>query len=136
MPLNDKSDGVPESETKDSNNSEEFPFSSPYDELITGKTLTKRGVWWTAVLLVESKQTEETEETEEGKKPTTKKKPSEPTKKIIIQRWQRIRRKTEDSGEESKEFWIRKKDFTLSKPAQWESLKHIVDTCVNNGSWK
>ena len=136
MSLTHKTDLEAGLKEKNTDNSEDFPFSSAYDQLITGKTLSKRGLWWTAVLLVESKQQEETEEQEEGKKPASKKKPAEPTKKIIIQRWQKGRRKTEDNPEAAKEFWIRKKDFTLGRPAQWENLKSIIDAWVKDGSWK
>jgi hypothetical protein len=109
----------------------EFPFNSPYDDLITGETLTKRGAWWTAVLLVKSK--EKTEDDAIETKKTTSQKGQK--RKIIIQRWQKIKRKKDEESEEGSEFWMRKKDFTLSKKEHWNDLKRIVDSWIEKNEW-
>lgn len=109
---------------------DEFPFNNQYYDLITGKTLSKRGVWWTALLLVQSKgkEAEEGEDTEEktAKKPASDK----ITKKVIIQRWRRFKQ-----GEDGFR-WSRSKDFTISSKNQWTQLKEIVDEWVDSGSWE
>lgn len=119
--------------SKDSKEEEEFPFNNQYYDLITGKTLSKRGVWWTALLLVNSKG-KEAEEGEEGEeKTTTTKKPSaeaKVTKKVIIQRWRRFKQ-----GEDGFR-WSRSKDFTISSKNQWTQLKSIIDEWVENGNWE
>lgn len=109
----------------------DFPFNSPYDDLITGETLSKRGAWWTAVLLVKSKE-KEIDKSIESEKPILKQKPK---LKVVIQRWQKIKRKPKDEREEGTEFWMRKKDFTLSKKAHWNDLKLIVDNWIDKNQW-
>ena len=110
---------------------EPFPFKSLYDDLIMGETLSRRGNWWTAVLLVKSKAP--TSISEDDSDPT---KEFTPKMKIIIQRWQKIKRKAEDSSGMPPEFWARKKDFSLSKKAQWQELKRILDSWINEGKWE
>ena len=120
------------SKENSSNTDEEFPFNSPYDELITGKTLSKRGLWWTAVLLLKSKPQNQ-DDSIVSEKP---KKEMVPKYKITIQRWQKIRKKSEDKSEVISEFWMRKKDFTLAKRSQWSELKEIVDDWIEKDQWK
>ena len=116
--------------TKAVKEEEEFPFNNQYYDLIAGKTLSKRGVWWTALLLVQSKgkDAEEGEE-EEGK--TSKKSTDEKlAKKVIIQRWRRFKQ-----GEDGFR-WSKSKDFTISSKNQWTQLKELVDEWVDDGSWE
>ena len=110
---------------------EEFPFNNQYYDLLAGKTLSKRGVWWTALLLVKSKG-KDTEEGEEEEKSSTKKATTEEkvTKKVIIQRWRRFKQ-----GEDGFR-WNRSKDFTISSKNQWSQLKALVDEWVDDGSWE
>ena len=113
---------------------DEFPFNNQYYDLIKGKTLSKRGVWWTALLLVQSKGKEDDGgENEEESKPKTSKKSSssdQVSKKVIIQRWRRFKQ-----GEDGFR-WSKSKDFTISSKNQWDQLKTIVDEWVNDGSWE
>lgn len=102
---------------------EDFPFNNQYYDLIMGKTLSKRGVWWTALLLVEPKPTNDDEKNES---PIKEKKPS---KKVIIQRWRRFKQ-----GEDGFR-WSKSKDFTISSKKQWESMKDILDEWVDNNNW-
>ncbi|OLS27515.1 MAG: hypothetical protein HeimC3_02940 [Candidatus Heimdallarchaeota archaeon LC_3] len=115
-----------------SDEEEDFPFNSPYDELITGKTLSKRGLWWTAVLLLKSKPQKQDDSIVSDKP----KKEFSPKYKIMIQRWQKIRKKSEDKSEIISEFWMKKKDFTLAKMSQWSELKEIVDDWIEKDLWK
>jgi hypothetical protein len=108
---------------------EEFPFNSPFDELIKGTTLSKRGVWWTAVLLVKSKKPAENLTDEDNSNHLLIEK-----QKVIIQRWKKIKRKGDDTKEDI-EVWIRKKDFAIGKKAQWEQLKAIIDGWVQEKHW-
>lgn len=119
---------VKKTKEKPEKQEEDFPFNNQYYELLGGKTLSKRGVWWTALLLVKSKGKEEGEEggeTEE-KASTDEKLP----KKVIIQRWRRFKQ-----GEEGFR-WGKSKDFTISSKNQWNQLKSIIDEWVNDGSWE
>lgn len=113
-------------------NDDDFPFNSPYDELITGKTLSKRGLWWTAVLLLKSKPQKQ-DDSIVSEKP---KKELGPKYKIMIQRWQKIRKKSEDKSAVLSEFWMKKKDFSLAKRSQWSELKEIVDDWIEKDQWK
>ncbi len=117
---------------KESNEEEEFPFNNQYYDLITGKTLSKRGVWWTALLLVNSKEKEADKGEEIEKSTSTKKSVSEDkvTKKVIIQRWRRFKQ-----GEDGYR-WNRSKDFTISSKNQWTQLKSIIDEWIESGSWE
>jgi hypothetical protein len=109
----------------------DFPFNSPYDDLIAGQTLSKRGAWWTAVLLVKSKEKKSDNSIETAKSD----KKQNQKQKIIIQRWQKIKRKPTDDSEEGTEFWMRKKDFALSKKAHWNDLKKIIDSWIKTDQW-
>ncbi|MFX1511666.1 MAG: hypothetical protein ACFFCQ_03675 [Promethearchaeota archaeon] len=84
----------------------EFPFVSDYYVLIKGITLSKRGNWWTALLLLETK---------------TEKK----GRKISLYRW----RKRQDN-------WSRSKEFTLSSPKQWEAMKTSINKWINDKDWR
>lgn len=116
---------------KSKKDDEDFPFTSPYDELLMGKTLTKRGAWWTAVLLVKPKEKNE----ENFSEPNQQKPKSVIKPKIMIQRWQKIKRASDESGDEGSQYWRRKKDFTLSKRVHWEKLKEIIDTWIEEELW-
>jgi hypothetical protein len=105
---------------------EEFPFNNQYYDLITGKTISKRGVWWTALLVVQSKG--KGDEPEEEKKETNDEKPL--AKKVIIQRWRRFKQ-----GEDGFR-WGKSKDFTISSKNQWNQLKNIIDEWLINGTWE
>ncbi len=86
---------------------EEFPYVDNYNDLIEGRTLTKRGQWWTAILLVQPKDNDD---------------PSK--RKIVIQRW----KKTGD-------LWRPTKSFTISSPRHYEKLKETIDKWINDGTW-
>lgn len=105
---------------------EEFPFNNQYYDLISGKTLSKRGVWWTALLLVQTKPNKDEKSDDSDDKPTDGK----ITKKVIIQRWRRFKQ-----GEDGFR-WSKSKDFTISSKNQWNQLKEILDEWVENGSWE
>lgn len=95
---------------------EEFPYKSAYDNIVQGKTISKRGQWWTALLLVESKTTTE----------------SAPTRrKIIIQRWKK--QTNSDTGES---FWRATKNFTLTSTNVWANLKETVDDWITQKEWE
>ncbi|MFX0113248.1 MAG: hypothetical protein ACFFB3_01745 [Candidatus Hodarchaeota archaeon] len=95
---------------------EEFPYKSAYDDLVQGKTISKRGQWWTALLLVEPKKSAE----------------NAPSKrKIIIQRWKKqINRETGES------FWRATKNFTLTSTNVWSSLRDTIDNWITEKEWK
>ena len=107
----------------DEENKDDFPFNNQYYDLIKGKTLSKRGVWWTALLLVETKNPETEEEKVEEKEKKIQ-------KKVMIQRWRRYKQ-----GEDGFR-WSRSKDFTISSKKQWELMKDILDTWVEDKSWE
>ena len=103
---------------------EEFPFNNQYYELIKGKTLSKRGVWWTALLLVETKaKTDAIDNT--GDDSEKEKKKQKIQKKVIIQRWRRFKQ-----GEDGFR-WSKSKDFTISSKKQWAAMKEILDEWEN-----
>lgn len=106
---------------------EEFPFNNQYYDLIKGKTISKRGVWWTALLLVNSKPADDTNEKDSDKKKSDKKK--EPAKKVIIQRWRRFKQ-----GKDSFR-WNKSKDFTISSKNQWNDIKNTLNEWDEDGSW-
>lgn len=113
------------------NKDEEFPFNNQYYELLGGKTLSKRGVWWTALLLVRSKGKEEAEEGADVVEKDNKASNDEnQPKKVIIQRWRRFKQ-----GEDNFR-WSKSKDFTISSKNQWNQLKSIVDEWITDGSWE
>ncbi|MFW9995289.1 MAG: hypothetical protein ACFFD4_24850 [Candidatus Odinarchaeota archaeon] len=97
-------------------------YQSNYYELIGAKTLSRRGNWWTALLLVEEKQEKENKEKK---------------KKLIFQRWKKITQKIElDGQEEKKHYWRREKDFTLSSRKQWDQIKTMIDSWIEDGEWE
>ena len=106
---------------------EEFPFNNQYYDLLAGKTLSKRGVWWTALLLVQSKANKE-EESDDGES-NSNNSDKKLTKKVIIQRWRRFKQ-----GEDGFR-WNKSKDFTISSKNQWTQLKALVDEWVDDNSW-
>ena len=104
---------------------EEFPFNNQYYDLLAGKTLSKRGVWWTALLLVQSKANTGEDADDPDSTPSDKKL----AKKVIIQRWRRFKQ-----GEDGFR-WGKSKDFTISSKNQWNQLKSLVDEWVEDNSW-
>lgn len=107
---------------------EEFPFNNQYYDLLAGKTLSKRGVWWTALLLVQTKANKE-EDSDEGESNSTNSE-KKLSKKVIIQRWRRFKQ-----GEDGGFRWSKSKDFTISSKNQWNQLKALVDEWVEDNSW-
>jgi hypothetical protein len=95
---------------------EDFPFKSAYDDLVRGQTISKRGQWWTALLLVEPKKAA-------GDAP--------PKRKIIIQRW-----KKQTNRETGESFWRATKNFTLSSTNVWTSLRDTIDTWITEKEWE
>ena len=93
---------------------EKFPFNSQYDNLIKGETISKRGQWWTALLLVESKTPDETP----GKR------------KIIIQRWKKQKK---DEGEP---YWRATKNFTITSKNVWAGIKETLDEWISQKEWE
>ena len=83
----------------------EFPYKSDYYELIKGTTLSKRGSWWTALLLIESKSEKK-------------------ERKVSLYRW----RKQQDE-------WRRSKEFVLSSSKQWHMMKTTIEKWTNNEEW-
>ncbi|MHA2366523.1 MAG: hypothetical protein ACXAC7_21380 [Candidatus Hodarchaeales archaeon] len=104
---------------------EEFPFNNQYYDLVKGETLSKRGKWWTAVLLVKPKAREE-----EGENEIKEKK--DPKLKVMIQRWQGFKQ-----DKEVKEYnWRRSKDFTISSRKQWLQMRETIEKWVEDEEWK
>jgi hypothetical protein len=93
----------------------EFPYKSEYDSLVQGKTISKRGQWWTALLLVESKTTANGAS---GKR------------KLIIQRW-----KKQTNRETGESFWRATKNFTITSSNVWNTLKETVDDWISRKDW-
>lgn len=100
---------------------EDFPFNNQFYNLVEGKTLSKRGKWWTALLLVEPKPRDDANDNTNKKEKIIK-------KKVIIQRWQRFKNEEQIS-------WRRSKDFTISSKNQWTEMQEILNEWVDNGSW-
>lgn len=103
---------------------EEFPFNNQYYDLIKGQTLSKRGVWWTALLLVQTKPNESDEEED-----TETKTDEKISRKIIIQRWRRFKQ-----GEDGFR-WNKSKDFTITSKKQWNELKGVIEGWIGDESW-
>ena len=80
---------------------EKFPYKSDYYHLVQGKTISKRGVWWTAALLVQSVSNAD-------------------DRKVVIQRWQKTKRASHDVPEGIVTYWAPKKNFTFNRsPWLW-----------------
>ncbi len=105
-----------DSKSKTSSNKESFPYRSDYYHLIKGKTISRRGRWWTAVLLVQSV-------TDANKRV------------VIIQRWQKRNRADPDAEGKMTSYWAAAKSFTLNSSKPWISLKDTVDEWLSTNDW-
>jgi len=96
---------------------EKFPYRSEYNHLIKGKTISRRGLWWTAVLLVQS--------TTDADKRT-----------VVIQRWQKRNRADPDAPGNMTSFWAQAKSFNLNSSKPWKTLKDTVEEWLSTNDWK
>ncbi|MHA1213864.1 MAG: hypothetical protein ACTSPG_01040 [Candidatus Hodarchaeales archaeon] len=95
---------------------EHFPYKSDYYHLIKGKTISKRGTWWTAVLLVQNV--------------------NDASKRIVtIERWQKRNRADPDAEGNISSYWARAKSFTFSSKKPWEILKETIDEWISSNDW-
>ncbi|NHJ02871.1 MAG: hypothetical protein EAX86_12110 [Candidatus Heimdallarchaeota archaeon] len=96
---------------------EKFPYKSDYYHLIKGKTISRRGRWWTAVLLVQN--------VDDADK-----------RVVIIQRWQKRNRADPDAEGNITTYWAASKAFTLNSSKPWEILKETVDSWLETNDWE
>ncbi|MFX1284442.1 MAG: hypothetical protein ACFFB5_12355 [Promethearchaeota archaeon] len=96
---------------------EKFPYKSEYYHLIKGKTISRRGRWWTAVLLVQN--------AEDADK-----------RIVVIQRWQQRRRADPNAEGKMSNYWAPAKSFTLNSSKPWETLKETVEEWLSTNDWK
>ena len=96
---------------------EKFPYKSDYYHLVEGKTISKRGVWWTAALLVQSVSNAD-------------------DRKVVIQRWQKTKRASPDVPEGIVTYWAPKKNFTFNNSKHYYTLKEIVDEWLGTKAWE
>ncbi len=101
----------------DSNKSEKFPYKSDYYHLIKGKTISRRGRWWTAALLVQS--------VDDADK-----------RVVVIQRWQKRNRADPEADGKISSYWAPSKAFTLNSSKPWKILKEIIDEWLLTNDWK
>ncbi len=101
----------------DSKEEEKFPYKSEYYHLIKGKTISRRGRWWTAVLLVQN--------VDDADK-----------RIVVIQRWQKRRRADPDAEGKISSYWAPAKAFTLNSSKPWETLKETVEEWLTTNDWK
>ena len=96
---------------------EKFPYHSDYYHLIKGKTISKRGRWWTAVLLVQSV--------------------NDANKKVVsIERWQKRRRADPDAEGNMTEYWARSKSFTFNSTKPWDIMRDTITEWIESNDWK
>jgi hypothetical protein len=105
-----------DSDSKSSSSKESFPYRSDYYHLIKGKTISRRGRWWTAVLLVQSV-------TDANKRV------------VIIQRWQKRNRADPDAEGKMASYWAAAKSFTLNSSKPWANLKETVEEWLSTNDW-
>jgi len=79
----------------DSKTKENFPYKSDYYHLIKGKTISRRGRWWTAALLVQSVDNAD-------------------KRIVVIQRWQKRNRADPDAEGKISSYWAPAKAFTIA----------------------
>ena len=99
------------------NEDEKFPYKSEYYHLIKGKTISRRGRWWTAVLLVQN--------VDDANK-----------RIVVIQRWQKRKRADPDAEGKISTYWAPAKSFTLNSSKPWETLKETVEEWLASNDWK
>jgi len=96
---------------------ERFPYRSDYNHLIKGKTISRRGRWWTAVLLVQSVNDAD-------------------KKTVVIQRWQKRNRADPEAEGKISSYWAPSKSFTLNSSNPWNILKETVEEWLASNEWK
>ncbi len=95
---------------------ENFPYQSDYYHLIKGKTISKRGRWWTAVLLVQSI--------------------NDANKRVVsIERWQKRNRADPDAEGKMSSYWARAKSFTFTSKNSWQILKDSIEEWISTNDW-
>jgi hypothetical protein len=97
--------------------SEDFPYRSEYYHLIKGKTISRRGRWWTAVLLVQHVNNAD-------------------KRIVVIQRWQKRNRADPDAEGKMSSYWAPMKAFTLNSANTWNSLKEVVEDWLSTNAWE
>ncbi len=104
------------SQLVDEKTKEKFPYHSDYYHLIKGKTMSRRGRWWTAVLLVQS-------QTDANKKI------------VVIQRWQKRNKADPDAEGKMTSYWAQAKSFNLNSVKPWEVLRDTVEEWLSINDW-
>ncbi|MHA2225715.1 MAG: hypothetical protein ACXAC8_10955 [Candidatus Hodarchaeales archaeon] len=101
----------------ESKEKEKFPYKSEYYHLIKGKTISRRGRWWTAVLLVQHVDNAD-------------------KRIVVIQRWQKRNRADPDAENKISSYWAPAKAFNLNSVKPWETLKVTVEEWLSSNDWK
>jgi len=101
----------------DNKEKEKFPYRSDYNHLIKGKTISRRGRWWTAVLLVQSVDNAE-------------------KRTVVIQRWQKRNRADPDAEGKMSSYWAQAKSFNLNSSNPWNVLRETVEEWLSTNDWK
>jgi hypothetical protein len=101
----------------DSEKKEKFPYKSDYYHLIKGKTISRRGRWWTAVLLVQHVNDAN-------------------NRVVVIQRWQKRNRADPEAEGKISSYWAPAKSFTLNSSRPWKILKEEIDGWLSRNDWK
>ncbi len=96
---------------------EKFPYKSEYYHLIKGKTISRRGRWWTAVLLVQNVDNAD-------------------KRVVVIQRWQKRNRADPEADGNISSYWAPAKAFTLNSSKPWATLKETVSEWLESNDWK
>ncbi len=96
---------------------EKFPYKSEYYHLIKGKTISRRGRWWTAVLLVQNVDHAD-------------------KRVVIIQRWQKRNRADPNAEGNISSYWAPAKSFTLNSSKPWQVLKDTVTEWLTSNDWQ
>jgi len=96
---------------------EKFPYKSDYYHLIKGKTISRRGKWWTAILLVQSVNNAD-------------------KLILVIQRWQKRNRADSEADGNISSYWSQLKSFTINSTKHWDILKETVEEWLCHGHWR
>lgn len=104
-------------ESKSVGKEESFPYRSDYYHLIKGKTISRRGRWWTAVLLVQSVNDAD-------------------KRIVVIQRWQKRNKADPDAEGKMTSYWAAAKSFTLNSSKPWSEMKNTIDEWLSTNDWK
>lgn len=96
---------------------EKFPYKSEYYHLIKGKTISRRGRWWTAVLLVQHVNNAD-------------------KRTVVIQRWQKRNRADPDAEGKMTSYYAPMKAFTLNSANTWKTLRDVVDDWLSTNAWE